>query len=161
MIISDFNLQHSRENKPSLLSDFLTTLSKTFNQINFLFINFDRESLILDIIFFNFLKNFFVKLNSAFIKIQIRHLKKYSQPSNDSSKDSPSLDLDKLSDNSFVKSEGDLDLSSNESDLSDKDDLDRLIDFESDKGEVLQKKMVEACYGDIAKMLSKLQIFED
>ena len=58
MIISNFNLQHSQQNKPSLLSDFLTTLSKTFNNLNFLFINFDKESLVLIIIFFNFLKNF-------------------------------------------------------------------------------------------------------
>ena len=51
-------------------------------------------------------------------------------------------------------------LDSSESE-NEKDEVERLIDFENDKGFELQKKLIEACYGDLTTVSEKLAIFSD
>lgn len=160
-IISEFNTKHENSKQPSTLSDFLTSLSKTFSQIDFLFKNFNRESLVLDILFFNFLKNFFVKLNLTFIKILIRSKNENPEIDTDDEKKEIEKDLGNQSDASFAQSEADLNLSSDDSVMDDRDQLDKLIDFEVDNGFSLQRKMIEACYEDISKLMINLSIFDD
>ena len=159
--MSQVNSQHLQQNKPSLLSDFLAVLFKMLSQINFLFQNFERESLVLDVIFFNFLKNFFVKLNTAFIKILERNQRTNAENTLYNENDNTMDEADRSGTNSYVQSEKSLELSGNNSVEVKSDDSDKLVEEESGRGTKLQQKMMEACYDDISKLMMQLDIFDD
>lgn len=151
LLIDQFKMQKTS------LSEFIVMLNKFLQSLNLLFNDFDRTSFLIDVIFYNFIKNLFTRINLHFLDtlFEVKNNSDWTDEHNSQDKYS------EVSDNvSVSKSDMDMSLGSSDSDEDHHPDQ-LLIDIDNNNMFVNYQKLIEACYSDLLQTFNQLTFLAD